>query len=259
MTRIFKKKQSRRNLIYSSENHIKYDLKTKGFSYIPSQRITVTPDLAISLYELVSECADLPVDPYCETGNRFRRFGKGTINPETMEFEFSGKSIYSQPAFLNPVDGGVRREFAPLTQRLKENAFLQELIFRDFAQCPFTEEELEYRIACNLHLIKYYAGPNSVSMASPNQPHQDGEWITYIHLLQYERVKGGGNLVTDLKEQPIFEITLKNLMDTVVVKDDQVKHHVFPVEVADGCRSGWRLVLLTDFTPMVPSIRNYGN
>ena len=93
--------------------------------------------------------------------------------------------------------------------------------------------------------------------SSPNCLHKDGEPYTYVHLLKRDGIVGGESLVADNSKQPLFEVTLHDLLDTLVVRDETVFHHVKPIRVLPDSEEGYRLVLLIDFTPLKPTISQY--
>ena len=102
-------------------------------------------------------------------------------------------------------------------------------------------------------------------MASPNRVHRDGEHYTCAHLIDRHGVVGGENHIVDpewadheMAAVPQTAIrsafTLENPLDTYIVRDDRVAHHVAGVTLAPGTESGSRTILLIDYTPMQPYV-----
>ncbi len=167
------------------------------------------------------------------------------------------KNTYCQEAAVNRDAAGAAREFEPLTETMLENEFLQQLILTNFSQTPFAAADLQQPFDVGLHVIKTVPRPDQAAVASPNCLHKDTEPFTFIHLLARENIVGGENIITDNAKEPLFIATLGKLMDTIVVKDDSVYHHVMPINLADPQAPGFRTVLLIDFTPMRSAVNQY--
>ena len=64
-----------------------------------------------------------------------------------------------------------------------------------------------------------------------------------------------GDAVSACQGQAIRSaFTLENALDSYIVRDDRVAHHVAGVELAPGEATGSRTILLIDFTPMQPYV-----
>jgi hypothetical protein len=131
------------------------------------------------------------------------------------------------------------------------------MIVADFNQTPFAATDLVQPFDVGLHVIKTVPRQDRAAVASPNCLHKDTEPFTFIHLLERENIIGGENIITDNAKEPLFIATLKDLMDTIVVKDDAVYHHVMPITLANPQAPGFRTVLLIDFTPMRSAVNQY--
>lgn len=246
---------------------VREHLRGRGFCRIRSADYIIPPNLMAALRALVDECQDLPVDPRADNGERRRRYGRFVYLPWADMLLFRPVTTYYQDVALNSADGGVTRQFASLTSTLQGNPFLHELIRFDFGQLPLAAEELALPWDVGIHLIEMVARPDKPGIASPDRAHKDSEPFTYVHVLHKENVTGGisavyGNADVNGKLVPgdlLFEDTLDGLMETIGVKDDLVFHQVKRIEVVFGATEGRRLVLLVDFTPMVPKRNEYPN
>src|SRR5206468_1073692 len=90
------------------------------------------------------ESLDLPLDKYAPDGTRYRRHSRFVYLPWKGYLTHRPVQGYFQDPTLNPVNGGVIREFPDLLPTMRLNEFLMELIQFDFEQLPFTEVELQY-------------------------------------------------------------------------------------------------------------------
>ena len=230
------------------------ELRESGFVYLQGEDFTVAAALAEPLEAFVEAYEYLPVDPYSETGCRFRRHQRFVLTPRPLTVIPTDISNYSQSLLLNSKDGGTVREFEPLPADLATNSFLQALIRYDFEHSPFAsvrDSNVAYDVG--LHLVRMRARQGQPAIASPNKLHKDGEWVTWIHLVSRQGIKGGESVVANNDKEVLVRATLVHRLDTVAVWDDTVFHHVNPVEVVEGEDEGHRDVLIVDFTPMLPA------
>jgi hypothetical protein len=240
---------------YSSD--VKKALNAKGYHFNTAEDFYISPPLRAALGAFLSECSDLPADKYSEEGTRKRRHTRLILLPWQQQLLCWPKNSYFQEATVNHDAAGIAREFEPLTNSMLENEFLREMILTDFHQLPFAAADLQQPFDVGIHVIKTVPRQNQPAVASPNRLHKDTEPFTFIHLLERENIVGGENIITDNSKEPMFIATLANLMDTIVVKDDAVYHHVMPINLADPQAAGFRTVLLIDFTPMRSAINQY--
>jgi hypothetical protein len=244
-------------------NRLRYRRKFKsvlvyqGYSFTPGDEIYVPNSLQSSLQGLLSDSLTLPKDKYCPEQTRYRRHSRLILLPWEKKLLAWPKNGYFQDSQINVDDGGVVREFEPLSAAMLDNAFLQELIFADFNQSPFQASDLLQPFDVGIHVIKTVPRREEAAVASPNRLHKDTEPFTFIHLLARENVVGGENIVADNTKEPLFIGTLTNTMDTLVVQDASVFHHVMPIKLVDEGLPGFRTVLLIDFTPMKSAVNQY--
>ena len=241
------------------------DLKTRGYAHIGHRELLLESSLKKSLRELAAVYGDLKED----TRGRNRSYGRYLVTPNTRinTLDLRPGSIhhltsdYRQPRETNPEQNGALRNFSVLSRQAASNRLLKTLIFFDLQTIPLTDFWVNARrnpLLVGVHLIRMKATEQYPGVATPNHPHQDGEPCTCIHLINREHVIGGENQIfrsriQDGVTQPgekLFEITLSAPLDTLIVWDSAVFHHVAPIEVAEGYSEGFRDVLLIDFTPL---------
>ena len=196
----------------------------------------------------------MPADPRVKKDERRRRYGRFVYLPWADILSLSPVTKYHQDGALNPDDGGVAREFAPLTERMRRNRFLRAVIRLDFRMLPLSEEERRLAWQVGVHVVQMFARPGIPGVSSPDCLHKDGEPFTYVHLLRRQGVTGGESVVTDNSKRIIYEGMLARRMDSLVVKDSDVFHQVKRIEVSGSGQEGYRTALLVDFTPLKPEI-----
>lgn len=246
-------------------------LKTRGFCrYQLADEIT---DISLqeALDELYSEFANLPIDQYAPDLNRYRRYSRAIIIPQTNEVIWlnnmhneAGEPIseYFQGRF-NPEYVGSYRRFPALSERVKANKLLERIIQFDFRQTFWDERDLLLPVHAGVHFVKLQVkSTGDVAVSSPNCLHQDGEPFTFAHLVKRDNVVGGINVIAEPEcagKMP-DEVAPENVRDTFTlteplqsygVCDQKVSHYVSSVQKGPADRSGERSVILIDFQPTV--------
>ena len=236
----------------SIEQSPRQDLERQGYACFKGSDLSVPQDLQQDLNSLRRDYETLPLDQYCESGNRHRRHSRYVLLPWLNLLEARPISHYLQDRELNPTDGGVMRTFERLSGEMEANTFLRAMILFDFSNTPFEKAIGSTPVDVGVHMIRMVARPGLPGVSSPNRLHKDGEPFTFIHLIERHGITGGESLVADNDKRPLVRKTLDDRLDTVTVSDKDVYHHVEPIEVAPGESEGYRDVLLIDFTPMHP-------
>lgn len=236
---------------------VKRELSERGFAYVNGTGLRVPSPLRPALRALLSECADLPADKYCPDRTRDRRHSRLILLPWENRIMLWPKSSYFQDAAVNQADGGITRRFDPLTPSMLRNKFLQQLILADFRQTSFDETDMQQPFDVGVHIIKMRPRAGKAAIASPNRLHKDTEPYTFVHLLERQNVAGGESVVADNDKNPLFITTLSAPLETIVVRDEAVFHHVMPIMLANTAAPGHRTTLLIDFTPMRSAVNVY--
>lgn len=172
-------------------------------------------------------------------------------------------TTYLQPAGANREQTAERR-FEPLPEPLLSHAGLADLVELYFRLCagslfPGAIPDL---LKVGLHIISLTPEGARAALSSPNRVHFDGEFVTFIVLLERTNVIRGDSLVADRAyadrhpdEIPSsgqrYRGVLETQFDTLATDDRRTSHYVYPV-FARGNGSGRRTVLLIDFTPLSP-------
>lgn len=234
---------------------MKEELARKGFTHLKARDLLIPDKLERAFKHFKEESLDLPLDQYAPDRTRYRRHSRFVQLPWDGYLTHRPVHGYYQDKALNPVNGGVVRKFADLSPTMRQNEFLLQLIQFDLEHLPFAENDLQYPLDVGVHVIKIVARPGKPGVSSPNCLHKDGEPYTAIHLLSREDITGGESLVADNTKRSLFEVTLQDTLDSLIVRDSDVYHHVNPINVLPDREEGFRVVLLIDFTPMKPIVQ----
>jgi hypothetical protein len=254
------------NRIHTSKKSlVRNDLKTKGFSFLSCSEIHLSQDLDLPLACLASIYDESPSDG----ANRRRFYGRYVMGPyatvDTFDLRPYSSSFmssdYQQASDINPEQHGVMRSYAPLPASVWSNALLKELVFFDLSLLPIRDFWLNAGrspLSVGIHLLRMVAFPGRPGMPTPSVPHQDGEPFTFIHLISRRGVSGGESQIfrndpvegANARGPLLLQTTLENSLDSIVIWDRQVFHHVTPISVVEKMTEGTRDVLIIDFTPL---------
>ncbi|MCU0498988.1 MAG: 2OG-Fe dioxygenase family protein [Anaerolineae bacterium] len=225
---------------------IRATLTEQPYVVIRADQFTIAPELATDYHALRAAYADLPADDYLPDGGkyRFRRFGRYRYQPDSGHLERLPHRDYFQDQLINPVTGGIVRKFAPLTDALFENRFLQAMIRFNLDHVPDTSLTAW---EVDVHLIRVITKAGMAGEPTPEGIHQDGaEWVT-VHLMALENAQGGDVTIYDDQKQPIETFRLLHVMDSYLFRDPIVWHGATPIQPIDPSRIGVRSILTFDY------------
>lgn len=235
-------------MIATSQN-ITTELSTQYYSLARAESLTLSPEMSNAFDALLHFYETLPPDEYLPHGGkyRFRRFGRAYFRPSTGEFMPLPHVDYFQSVEHNKVTGGIQRKFAPLLPQIFANPFLKELVRFDLAQFPIGDDMRENPWQVDIHLIRVIAQPGVFGQPTPEGIHRDGADFVTVHLAEIENVAGGEVTVYDKRSEPIYQVTLSNIMDSYYLCDTEVLHGVTPIRSKDDRRRGVRSILTFDY------------
>jgi hypothetical protein len=225
------------------------DLAAQGFAWIPAARWAVPPEHELQLRQFSRDWDDLEPDRYLAGGATFRqrRYARYSWSPGDDDLELLPTAPYFQPIDENRYAGGVQREFAPLSTESQRNPFLTALIRCTFACLPISREQRDSTWEVRVHQIRILATDLEPGQPAPEGIHQDGTDFLTLHLIRRDNVTGGTTTIYDLRGEPMFEVTLLDRLDSLILDDPRVLHGVTTVRVADRGRPGTRDLLGIDF------------
>ncbi|MFF4325580.1 2OG-Fe dioxygenase family protein [Streptomyces sp. NPDC001591] len=189
----------------------------------------------------------LQVDRYLKDGACYRR-------RRYSEFHLTGAGLVRAPhgAFrqsleVNPLHGGVAREFDPIEQEVAEAPLLETLVRTLLARLPGSFDIAGGAIG--IHQIRIIASRDAEGLPAPEGIHEDGHHFVAQVLMRRENVEGGVSQLYDRRKAPLYRTLLTEPFETVIIDDRRVFHGVSAVEVAGGMPVGVRDMMLVDFFP----------
>jgi hypothetical protein len=191
---------------------------------------------------------DLPPDTYMKDGGtyRLRRFGRFVYTWDDDRLEVQPHAPYSQPKYFNPLNGGVDRHFAPLTDEIVGNQVLQRVLKLLGAAYSALEDQPRWRI--NTYFNRIVARSDEAGKPVPEGKHRDGVKFSCLLMANHNNFTGGNTTLFDLLSHDIvFEGRLNKGGDIMVFRDDTVLHDTTAIKPVDPSRPGYRDVLVIEF------------
>lgn len=191
---------------------------------------------------------NLEADNHMNDGGsyRYRRFGKFKWFSDGNKLEQQPHGPYYQPLYFNPLNGGVKRYFAPVTENMAQNQVFKTLLLELANHYSEIEDIQTWKI--NTYFNRIIARPNMKGLPVPEGKHRDGVKFSCLFMADKVNVTGGATTLTDIMHQePIFNATLEQSNQMLIFRDDTVFHDTTPIEIINGCSHGYRDLLVIEF------------
>ena len=190
---------------------------------------------------------DLTLDTHMADGGRYRyrRYGQYDLDVATETLTPLPHAPYRQESDVNPLNGGVDREFDPPTERFTADPLLRSLLTalgRIFTAVDGT-------VSWNIRLHPYRViGGAEAGLPAPEGRHRDG--VTFITSLLIKRtnVSGGESSVYTEDGGRLLRATLTEPGDLLLGDDRRTLHDVSPVLPTDAGSPAYRDVLVIAYT-----------
>ncbi|XYH95060.1 2OG-Fe dioxygenase family protein [Sorangium sp. So ce1128] len=229
----------------SISDRIARQCREAGFSHFTPSFLLDEPGLRA----LRATYRKLPADP--RSSCRTRAHSRLAWRADVGRYELQQHRGYSQSAAYNDLDGGIVRQFEPLSDAFLSSPVFQRLV--DLDRCVVDASGLIDRGAYDigLHQIRYRASVDEPSYSSPLWLHRDDETIVFIHLLDLSpNAIGGDNLVAPNARTISKVLRLERPLESLVVTQS-ILHAVTPLSSREG--AAFRDILLVTFDPLNPA------
>lgn len=225
------------------------DLVTQKYSLSGPEILELPDGLESAKETLWKDWENLKVDGYLEEGRTFRRRRLGYYywNPLTEELLVTSKNTMYQDEDRNPYNGGINREYAPISKEAMNNPFLQALIRFTLTQFPMTPETADKPWEINVHQVRVVGQADDLGEPTPEGIHNDGDDFICNFFVQKKNVEGGVNGVYDLKKQHIESRTLSTELECLWLHDPYVMHGVSPIYPKNPAEPAVRDMLLLGY------------
>lgn len=191
---------------------------------------------------------DLPADAYLSDGGTYRqrRFGRFIYTSDDNELVLQPHRPYSQPKYFNPLNGGMKRHFAPLTEAILNNRVVQRVLQLLGTGYSTLEDQPCWRI--NTYFNRIVTCAEEMGKPVPEGMHRDGVKFSCLLMANHINFTGGNSTLFDmLTHKPVFEGRLGAGGQMLVFRDDAVLHNTTDIRPADPKLSGYRDVLVIEF------------
>jgi hypothetical protein len=191
---------------------------------------------------------DMPVDSYMNDGGsyRLRRFGRFVYTRDDDGLALQPHRPYSQPKYFNPLNGGMERHFAPLTDEMVNNEVMQRVLRLLGAGYSALEDQPRWRI--NTYFNRIIARSEEMGQPVPEGMHRDGVKFSCLFMVNHINFTGGDSTLFDLlTHKPVFEGRLSAGGQMLVFRDDTVLHDTTGIRPAKEGSLGYRDVLVIEF------------
>jgi hypothetical protein len=198
------------------------------------------------LYRFQKSWDDLVQDPYLPQrfGVRFRRHGRFLYDRDKSDsFILLSSAPYFQSKDVNPVAGGMKREFAPLQENVLSSSILHDCLRCSAEVFPVRECA---RWIINVHCIRIPCSGSMMGYPCPEGIHNDGFEYISIHVVQRRNIVGGVTFLYDNAQTLLTEEELDKPFDSVFASDTKILHYTDSFAVLSGDR-GYRDTLLVSY------------
>lgn len=153
---------------------------------------------------------------------------------------------HHQGRAYNPLQGGIERWFAPITDAVGAGASLHTIL--GFARAFFGE--LAPAIPAwkiEVHQFRIEARADRPGEPTPEGMHRDGVDYVLVLMVRRENIASGVTSIHDLDGRELGSFTLTRPFDAALVDDARVFHGITPVVAIDPTRPAHRDVLVATF------------
>jgi hypothetical protein len=190
---------------------------------------------------------DLELDAHMADGGRYRRrrhavFGAAADGP----IERRSHQPHYQGLDYNPLNGGVARWFAPVTDAVAGGESLRTIL--EFSRALFSRlatGEPHWKI--EVHQFRIEAQRGSEGLPTPEGMHRDGVDFVLVLLVNRENIASGTTSIHGMDGHERGRFTLTSPLDAALVNDSRVAHGVTPVKAIDAAQPAYRDVLVVTF------------
>ncbi|MFM0340184.1 2OG-Fe dioxygenase family protein [Paraburkholderia fungorum] len=246
-------------------------LRESGWARFDSIDLSPSPQERTELALLAQYAETLPVDRFGGGGRR-RSYAQGVIDVHTQNIAWDSGYVaedgsveikYQQDVDFQPEYGGVVRRFLRTSDRVLDMSLVNKLIWHDLWLTSLAAQH--DTLICGLHVVCMTATVGSPSRITPDCLHRDGQPFTAVHLIDRKNACGGinyiappiyaGAQVSDVPRELLHSFTLNEPLESYVIDDEAVSHHVTSVSCEQSATHGVRTVMLIDFTHVSPGGR----
>jgi hypothetical protein len=191
---------------------------------------------------------NLGVDNYMNDGGQYR-----SRRYSVFEYSYTLKQVVEKPGEphyqykqFNKLNGGIKRYFDPMENRIKNNLIFISIL--DFCFKFFESIKLDRDWHIEAHQFRIKANANFQGLPTPEGIHRDGVNYAFIMLVEKENVVGGESHIYDSQKKHLLSYMLENPLDCAFLDDPKLMHSVSPIEPLLAHKEAYRDTLVITFT-----------
>ncbi len=216
-----------------------------GFALVPALECLIAVNAQSAEWAtFAATWNDLATDTYMADQGRYRKrrhavFGLADGGLPQRE----PNQPHYQTLQYNPLNGGLERWFAPVTETAATSPILRALLaFGTRIFDEVSKQSTRWRV--EMHQFRIEARLDEPGLPTPEGVHRDGVDFVLVVLIERHNIREGTTLIHDPAGNRVGEFTLSSALDMAWVDDHRVWHGVTPVEPDDPTQPAWRDVLV---------------
>jgi hypothetical protein len=191
----------------------------------------------------------LGLDVYMADGGRYRRRRFATFAASGEAMTRKPQQPHYQSRDYNPLNGGIERWFAPVSDQVIANGFTRGIVglcTAVFDAVSLGDEKCEpWHV--EMHQFRIEVSQGQRGLPTPEGAHRDGvDWVCVL-LVTRCNVSSGVTQIFDPDGQPLGEFALTDPLDAVFLDDRRVFHGVTPIVPVDPAFKAFRDVLVLTY------------
>jgi len=225
-------------------------LEQKKYVLASAQHVDQILNIDSHDVERFKACWDqLKCDTYMADGGtyRYRRYGELVKQSNSDSLTLLPHGPYTQPSYINSLNGGIERHFSPLTGEFTSSPVLTKVISLLSNVYDSVEGEKQ-NWSIRLHPYRIKATETELGHPAPEGLHRDG--VTYIASMMIckHNIIGGETLLTNHRQEVLTSVTLNETFDIIMADDEKTMHQVSSLKPATFNQEAYRDVLVIAFT-----------
>ncbi len=223
-------------------------LARDGFARIPAWTLEslLTDDALQDRNRFAESWSDLPRDSHMGDGGTYRR-RRFAVFAMNGSLERLPHRPHYQSRDHNPLNGGIERWFAPVTDEDGLSPLLRGLLQTMASVISVAEGERERTV--EVHQFRIEAEAATPGQPTPEGMHRDGvDWV-FMMLVDRRNVTGGESEIQTPGGEALARFTLRQPFEAVLLDDRRLVHGATPVARRDPDLPASRDMLVVTFRP----------
>lgn len=214
--------------------------------------IHIAPDwLSDSVHTRWSDFAsswdDLPSDDHMADGGHYRQRRYAAFRLAGNELARQPHRAHFQERDFNPLNGGVERWFAPMTDSIAVSSAFTEIL-RGMARLVAVRDARAANWAVEAHQFRIVADDEHPGLPTPEGIHRDGRDWVLILLVGSTNISGGDTSIEDAHGHPLACHRLAASGEALLLDDRRTRHGTSAIQPAIAGRPARRDTLVVTFS-----------